>query len=361
MIATILLFYFFTILPWTGLVRQMTGEWRFFGDGGSINFNVMTIENGQVTMKSNDYLSNKYNNISTYSDQSFKSFFINLNDIIARIKLQTPKLIDLMINALRNALTPLIALLILFFFFKTNTTFKPIHWSIEKTNTLISFLIFISPMPIILSYYFVSRYYMPYLPILHLPIAFLIVRLWTIIPIRQLFLISLTVAIFVIHLTIPLPGIPYQPDLVYYLNGRAMNKHWGARLAGEWLKDHCQPLHAGQKLRFIALASAQYISFYFTGKNLNHNQFTQFSKMDNEEYDLQQVGNALNTGQFDYFIIDKFYMLEKPALAQQLWDNPTLAEQLGMAPIHFNERFQIYGPSFNPNHKNIGIQCNANH
>lgn len=111
--------------------------------------------------------------------------------------------------------------------------------------------------------------------------------------------------------------------------------HRGLRAAGIWLNEHMQD---PQNLDIITTKKGDVLSFYAGGKTFEMGQ-----SISGFSLPLEEISGLLNSGEFDYLVLEPFYIEGSEELLD-LWNNPELAQEHGLSLQYqdTNGLFQIY-------------------
>ena len=235
--------YMLSMAPWLVALRVVSGHWQI----------------GKGNAPDHGALSERYAapGVVIPFDRQVDYMKDNVGFLVNLFKNNARMLMTKLIVNLRHALAPLLILAVLSLFFQTRAVLSVQHWSKQKMLFLLSVLIFVSPVPVILIYMVLDRYFLPYLPFVLMIVAYLTVRFVDSMPVRPHLLWSLVLAVFLIHLTLPVPGVPYRPDLTRLLEFRGTSRQ-GIRGAGLWMEANC---HFSHNLRLIVQVTCKRLSF----------------------------------------------------------------------------------------------------
>jgi 4-amino-4-deoxy-L-arabinose transferase-like glycosyltransferase len=348
MVALSVLLYLITAGPWIGMVQHYTGKLHFIGRTGVEAFTDMTVKDGRVTFEYvTDGAASGSIKLETQSTSIPILILKNLGSFLTFIKVNLPTAGRLMVKVFKHIFIPLLLIILISFLFPRKALLPISEMSWRTFNIFTSLFVFASPIIVLLMYWQFERFYLPYYPYFILLFSTLTNRLVDIIPVRSKTLWAISGAVFFAQLLLPLPGIPYKPELPMYLKSRAMNKYWGTRAAGEWLATHCKDV---EQLSFAGTSNyrnMRTIAFMASGKNIRFEDETdiRFTLIHNKKPDIPSIiKKLLDSGETDVLVLDDFTISFATAM-QPIWNNPKLASDFGLVMIHQDPdyTFQIYG------------------
>lgn len=125
-------------------------------------------------------------------------------------------------------------------------------------------------------------------------------------------------------------GTPNLPETL-----TARHAHQGLRAAGLWLREHAP---APADVSILAPTKGQVTAFYASGEKFS----TQYGSIPYAQT-LDKIGALVNTTDFDYLVLDDYYVHQQPHL-EALWHDPGSAQESGLLLLHHDPqgRFQIY-------------------
>ncbi len=239
-----------------------------------------------------------------------------------------------------HALIPLVLLWFVFPFLSTRKLFPKFRLDSRSIRIVLSFIVFLSPLIVLLIAFMCDRYLLPYSLFILILLAFFIIRfLERILESleRKWFSYGLILICIVSLLSlsgyVPIPRIP-SPSLYRTLTAR--HGHLGLRAAGFWLRDQDQNL---DNLTIIAPQKGEVALFYASGKKEPRGRAMAIPP----NMTLEEVAALVSTAEVDYLLLDSHYINTRPQLIP-LWNNPSLASEYGLFLVHTDsdELFQIY-------------------
>jgi len=204
---------------------------------------------------------------------------------------------------------------------------------------ILSFVIFLSPLPVLLIFFVATRYLLAYSLLILILLSFLTVRLLekivetfgTTTANQGLILIC---GISLLSLSSHLPFINAPSSLYKTLTER--HGHLGLRAAGLWLRDNVQDI---DNLSIIAPRKGAVALLYACNKKELKGRALGIPI----NMDLKAVKDIISNGEADYLLIDKLYISTRPQLIP-LWKNPNTARDFGLLLVYKDSEglFQIY-------------------
>jgi len=248
-------------------------------------------------------------------------------------------LVDLMVNktkAITHAWLPFFMIGSVFILLPTRKTLTSWKINPRRVRIALAFSIYLSPLiPLLFLQgdrglrYFLSDYI--YLLIL---IAFFTIRLLERVLEsvgrkffdKGLFLICLISLITVLGI-----GSPTFSDVI-----SSAHAHTGLRAAGLWFRDN---LPNPDEITIWAPRKGQVAIFYAAGQEFVPGQAREIAVGHN----LVKVGEIMNSGKFDYLLLDNHYVHSKPHL-EILWNKTDLAREFSLSLLYRDpdELFQVY-------------------
>ncbi len=322
--------------PWVITLRVQTGFWQIGqGNGGLPHMGRAYEEKYEIDAENNNRITPLQNHINYLKN--------NFEYVVDRTGKHAKVILKNILTRLQYAYTPLILLIILSLFYQTPPFFSAHLLSREKIWFVIAVALFISPVPVILLQYPLFRYYFPFSFFLLMLIAAMTVRAIDVIPISKPLLWAATLLILLVHLTLPLPGVPEKPGLTTYLQLRGLSRK-GLRESGLWFSNNCQ---RNRKLRIAGIGSGNFFSFYARGKQMRPGKTSKmtFINMPNHGLDLKATAAKVAGGDVDYLVLDSYYKdIKDKRFFSPLWEQPHRASEFGLSLVRMDDRktYQIY-------------------
>ncbi|GAB4339735.1 MAG: hypothetical protein Kow0099_15110 [Candidatus Abyssubacteria bacterium] len=319
------------LVPYMMFLQRHTGMWTFSGKTATI-FIVAgeMVEEGPrradvFMVEHPEYLDagNRVNYVEYIRSRGGK--------FVERIKLNAKAELSKMTRITFHAVAPLVLLIVvspLFVIGKKPAGWKTGNQKIQNRMLIVSFLIFFSPLPVLLVFNVVTRYLLPYSLLVFILLAFLIVRLvemashrvgerfagWALVAACGVSLASLSVR---------MPHVN-APSLYETLTER--HAHRGLRAAGLWLRGHVRDL---DDLSIIAPRKGVLSLFYASGKQNPRGACIDIPI----NMSLGEVVGIVRGGEADFLVLDHTYIYTRPQLLP-LWNDPDMSEGLGMRLVY---------------------------
>ena len=350
MVVLSFLVFCFIFGPWMLYTRIHVGHWTLSQKSTMILIAAERIEKRLPVSKQGAYNAAlkkerpelwKYNHHSS----SLSYLFENYKKILVRAKLNFQDIIRTKADVYRFVLSPLLFVFIASLFFGTSAVISLRKWSMRSTWILVSFLIFLSPMAVLLLFFVLNRYIMPYNPFLLLGIALFIDRMLASFPVCHKKVNFAFFSVFFLYLLVPLPGVHLPPPLPYLFKASDL-RYKPIEMAGVWLGKNCDD---PKSLRILSTGSKRHL-FYKIEDQAGFGHQSELKSIHTEgNWSLNEIDVRLRDG-FDLLVLDRYVVTNYQSNLLALWNSPDLAETLNWQQVHMdpNGLFQIYRRKASP-------------
>ncbi|HAT50165.1 MAG: glycosyltransferase family 39 protein [Nitrospirae bacterium] len=339
--------FLLVIAPWLLHVHKHTGTWDLGRGGAAFLVHDEVVAPGVQPSKEAElyqqYRKDYGQHQKLYTISSIDYIRNNLDKILDKTKRNLKILFNIEISILlENALVPLLFLFSLLLFFPSQAVISISRWHRKRNLIAWSVLIYLSPAVVLLLYMVLTRYLLPYQPLLLVVIALMIRNTMTALPVNRNRLLAAVGIVFFAYLTLPLPGVYYKPQLPEVFKTRLMGDSQQVRAAGLWLAEHC--VNSGElRLAMPERRDAILLQFYASNFDVTADHVTEHKKFFNfqPELLLSDLASLAHRGEIDLIVIQENDTRQYPEMLK-LWNEGEDVTPLGIFLLHTDNHYKIF-------------------
>ena len=236
------------------------------------------------------------------------------------------------------ALVPFGLLVGISLFLKTGRLRFGVEFFRRNGRITLAFLIFLSPVPVLLFFFLQDRFLLPYAALILILLAAMIDHMLTSLD-SKLTIGNVRyglIAVCAISLLSVSGVVSFLPLPSLYETVTRKHNHFAIREAGLWIAENDGN---GEEVTTISPRKGGVLLFYAVGKV----EPQSLAKSIEPDMALEEVAQFVADNEFDYFVLDNFY-LDTREQVLPLWNDPDMAVDFGIQLLHHEPGvFQVYG------------------